>query len=347
MRDVRPVTVPIVVCATCGHSSFDPEVLNAKRAAFERRPARMFFGAQPRFRMCLICEAAMLAPEVGGPVRCYRCDEEYDCLPLGGVKAKASMEALFTLIFERPDDDEPRQALADLLLEEGDSRGEFIRLQLEDARRPASAVRTSRMNELQLRDGWRWVPPGVKPERCAFHRGLLVRANFTSLTYPNHHGWRSVTQLEVTPSPQVPPHRRHGALGGPLQNTVQHIGRCSFPFVDWLREAPPPNLRRLDLSIDARDWQPSLVSRLAFVVNALRSVEELDVAAPVSLDWVAWTTQLIVTMRGRLKTLWLPMPTRLPDLLRRGPLPGFTVAEGHVVLSLAHADALVSVLSEQ
>ena len=62
------------------------------------------------------------------------------------------LDAFLRAVKDAPDDDAPRLLLADWLEEQGDPRGEFIRLQLapEDESRPASERRALRARESEL-----------------------------------------------------------------------------------------------------------------------------------------------------------------------------------------------------
>ena len=56
---------------------------------------------------------------------------------------------LFDAVAADPDDDAPRQVLADALLERGDLRGEFVALQLLRARKAATPAQEAREAHLE------------------------------------------------------------------------------------------------------------------------------------------------------------------------------------------------------
>ncbi|WP_342377810.1 hypothetical protein NVS55_00815 [Myxococcus stipitatus] len=89
----------------------------------------------------------------------------------GKARASVTRDALFARIYESPEDDEARNVLADVLLEEGDSLGEFISLQF------ASEPDTARMEHLLKMNRARWVVPlgrYIDPKGTRFERGFPV-----------------------------------------------------------------------------------------------------------------------------------------------------------------------------
>lgn len=91
----------------------------------------------------------------------------------------AELQAFLRACRARPDDDTPRLVLADWLEEQGDPRGEFLRIQVERARLPAWDPRqaalarreASLLGESQLA----WLGPLARHTRQhRFHRGFLV-----------------------------------------------------------------------------------------------------------------------------------------------------------------------------
>ncbi|MFZ5446105.1 MAG: TIGR02996 domain-containing protein [Myxococcota bacterium] len=82
------------------------------------------------------------------------------------ASSAGSRDELLAAILARPDDDGPRLVLADLLLEAGDPRGEFIQLQC--------AGETERSSELLREHGARWLGE-LSPEvaRVEFSRGFV------------------------------------------------------------------------------------------------------------------------------------------------------------------------------
>lgn len=354
---VRPVNLAVLRCEACGRSYIDPVALAARKSA-EPRTARMFFGAPPDWYMCPCCGATLLRPATGGEIQCSRCGERYECRPLV-TKTATTIKEVFARIAERPDDDSLRELLADLFLEAGDARGEFIRLQLEQARSPGDSARHARIHALLDSAAWRWLPPGVELDRSVFHRGLLTQTNFPSVTDPAHDGWLTVTALDLGLRRNPPEMRVHSPLGGPLLQSLERITRCRTEFIPWLGVAPPPRLRSLGLVFSATEW--SMLTPAAFVASLapFLQLEALDLAVERPVQWHDRATALITAFAKTLKTLWLPLPPELPLSLRRagllklapqltvklasftkegGPRTTVTIAGGRVELSEAPRD---------
>jgi uncharacterized protein (TIGR02996 family) len=81
-------------------------------------------------------------------------------------------------VLDQPDDDAPRLAYAALMDQRGDVRGEFIRLQLREARATADmekSLLSSRTDRLLMDHRSRWSLPvkGIT-ESYAFHRGFIA-----------------------------------------------------------------------------------------------------------------------------------------------------------------------------
>lgn len=93
----------------------------------------------------------------------------------------AELRAALEAIGSAPGDEERRRVLADLLLERGDERGEFIALQLLHAENQASAALLGRMRELRKRHRTTWA--GEVARYCtevSFARGFPVRGRLLS-----------------------------------------------------------------------------------------------------------------------------------------------------------------------
>jgi uncharacterized protein (TIGR02996 family) len=85
--------------------------------------------------------------------------------------------AFLRAIKDEPEDDTPRLVLADWLEEQGDPRGEFVRLQVERARLaeedPRRKCLAARERQLLDEHAAAWVGPWRAGLRREFHRGLL------------------------------------------------------------------------------------------------------------------------------------------------------------------------------
>jgi uncharacterized protein (TIGR02996 family) len=101
------------------------------------------------------------------------------------IDDRASIDALFAAVYEEPASDERRMVLADALEAVGDPRGEFISLQLADARGEMSARARAREKRLLEAYGRRWlggIERAVMPTSELYRRGFatLVRVEFVS-----------------------------------------------------------------------------------------------------------------------------------------------------------------------
>jgi len=104
---------------------------------------------------------------------------------------KRDVSALFAAVYAAPDADEPREILADALQEANDPRGEFIALQLREARGDASDELRDRAQELVQLHGKTWLGP-LRPVtyRAAMRRGFLHRLELAGSWSANN--WQEV-----------------------------------------------------------------------------------------------------------------------------------------------------------
>jgi uncharacterized protein (TIGR02996 family) len=93
-----------------------------------------------------------------------------------------TIESLLAEVYAHPNDDAPRMVLADVLLERGDPRGEFITLQLARGR---DGEPSERERELLKKHGKSWLGPlgtvlsfGKGYSGTKFQRGFVARADF-------------------------------------------------------------------------------------------------------------------------------------------------------------------------
>ncbi|HEV3144436.1 MAG TPA: TIGR02996 domain-containing protein [Gemmataceae bacterium] len=113
-------------------------------------------------------------------------------------------EPFLATILENPDDDAPRLVYADWLEEQGDSRGEFIRVQCELARLeeddPRAEILRDRENNLLLAHGdkWREELPEWARAKSEFRRGFIEEVTL----------WRSDIFSELNLLPHRAPVRR-------------------------------------------------------------------------------------------------------------------------------------------
>lgn len=99
-----------------------------------------------------------------------------DAKVLASRRSKARAPELWRAVYDRPDDDTPREVLCDFLQEQADPRGEFIALQLHEARGRASADDSARAQALLKQHGKQWLG-ALRPcvGRAEFRRGFLFR----------------------------------------------------------------------------------------------------------------------------------------------------------------------------
>ena len=307
--------MPAIRCEACGRYHLDPIALGLVRAEVRKRVGQkaIQFGMRSLpWGDCALCSNQRVVPSSDGTAQCTACKEVY--LPLATVRGAATeapeeIEArLLEEIARAPDDDASRHVLADLLLERGDPRGEFIRLQLDEAQQGPQLERAARINELLEQHQWSWVPRGADAARCEFRRGLLFRADWPESTVPTHEGWATVEQLELPSRLSEPGTREWSPLGGPTRHALRRISRCG-PFTRaWLLDDPPPNLTSLGLLLERPWWGPELPRRLEAVVRRFPRLVELDVDWDTGVDSSAEAVvvQLLEVLGPRLSTLWLP-----------------------------------------
>jgi uncharacterized protein (TIGR02996 family) len=97
---------------------------------------------------------------------------------LGEAELRAQIAA-------EPDLDDARTVLADLLVGRGDTRGEFIALQLREAAGALDPRSVRRMDELRRAEWRAWLGPlGALATSCRFERGFPVRISLGNETTP-------------------------------------------------------------------------------------------------------------------------------------------------------------------
>ncbi|MFO0600178.1 MAG: TIGR02996 domain-containing protein [Myxococcaceae bacterium] len=316
-------------CEACGVYSFDARELTRRQAEVRRSvgPKAMEFGLnQLPWANCVLCNNQRVQPQDGGTAACTACRERYVPLAAHQSLSRAPDEArLFARIAATPDDDAPRNVLADLLLERDEPFGEFMRLQLDEVHLGPRFERAARINALLLRHQWEWVPPGVDASACEFHRGLLRRADWPLSTDPRHELWSTVEELTLPRSLSEPLFPGAHPLTA-LRPALRKVGRCGPVTRKALLARPPPNLRSLGLFIEPT-WMPLLVERLRPVLDALPGLTELD------LEWDSWAApepepvvlELVRALGPRLTTLWVPAQAlRSRTLLAVSP-PGLSL----------------------
>jgi uncharacterized protein (TIGR02996 family) len=157
--------------------------------------------------------------------------------------------ALFEAVYDKPDDDAPRVALAAALKERGDPRGELIEIQLADARGAATDDQRAHAAALLKVHDEEWLAPfrdsekrgyGIHYER--WERGFPVHG-FATIFYPDGpRAWRTVRSLVVDID------TRYRFLRGPLLENLRALtwdGWYGSAYTAFCREARLPNLETL------------------------------------------------------------------------------------------------------
>jgi uncharacterized protein (TIGR02996 family) len=133
-------------------------------------------------------------------------------------------------IWREPEEDSPRLIYADWLEEQGDVRGEFIRLQCELAALPADAAGRpaleARERQLLARHAAEWLGPlGDLLESWRFRRGFLDQVTMT----PSDFMWHADLLFEQAPLQTVHFYRRNDVLRGEVAALADcpHLARLS------------------------------------------------------------------------------------------------------------------------
>lgn len=169
-----------------------------------------------------------------------------------------------------PSDDEPRHVLADVLMERGDPRGEFIQLQLAQAAGDTSERTKGRLKILLGRHGRQWLPPGAR-EDSTFERGFLHTAIVDRATDPHHHEWGPVVSLEL--QPRVP-----GPMPFEVRRlmAVKHVGTLDDVRLKALLGHLPPALESVGWSIDDERFAPGLEAELVELERRAPTLKRLN-----------------------------------------------------------------------
>jgi uncharacterized protein (TIGR02996 family) len=194
---------------------------------------------------------------------------------------------LFDAVAARPGDDAPRQVLADALLERGDLRGEFISIQLLDARGGATKAQQARAEELRRLHARRWLIElsGVDAPRATFHRGFPTRVTLTPNTgEPNASPtWRLVQEIELRPGIHPP-----AELESPMLERLTTVHGVDRLAIDRLLAGPErPWLREVSVTGPAVGWQGEVLRLSRFpALNTLTLAPQPWVHHAERLSWL-------------------------------------------------------------
>jgi len=200
---------------------------------------------------------------------------------MSGELAKGFLDDIVANI----DDNTPRLVYADWLTENGhDDRAEFIRVQVERARRPAwdaAQVRLRlREQELLKQHGEKWLAelPVIKGARWeGFRRGIVAEVSFASFgaMRANAHACRAIAPVEAV-TVHWPRRREAKKAGRPIAE-LRELTLTGRPFEDeiaWLADSPQlSTLRALAvLGLSAEDLSRLVASPHLTGLRALRLV---------------------------------------------------------------------------
>jgi uncharacterized protein (TIGR02996 family) len=156
--------------------------------------------------------------------------------------ARSAVDELMAQVADHPDDDELRLVLADVLLEKGDPRGEFIALQMQAQKRPLSAEESAREAYLRRMHEGDWLGPiahTTMDHSRVWRRGFLEECEF--LVQPGfkdatgHPAWSTVRVLTCNVGPE-----RLDTLLHPVLRRVRVFRTQTNPVLRAVATSDPP-----------------------------------------------------------------------------------------------------------
>ena len=218
---------------------------------------------------------------------------------------------LFDAVAAAPDDDAPRQVLADALLDRGDLRGEFIALQLLSARNTATPTQEAREAALEEEHWQDWLSEipgvGVTPTQVTplndFHRGFLR----SCLLAPTGVGadsltWRMVERIDLTGSGNA------RELAAPALTRLAVLTGLEADSLQVVLGGPDrPRLHEVSATFetDARE-QRQVLALTRF--PTLRVLTLLPQTVRHRADWLAWLFEAPLLGQLDRLTLMLELP---------------------------------------
>ncbi len=217
-----------------------------------------------------------------------------------------------------PDDDAPRQVLADALLERGDVRGEFIALQLLQARGAATEAQDARA-EVLFENHWRrWLSevPGVGGSPTSveggvrFHRGFLrdcvVSPRGVGADSP---AWRMVERIDV--ADLSPADVRE--LAAPALTRLEVLTGLDFMGLQMVVTGPEkPRLRELGFAGPwMHDDRGRQEQRLVLGLTRFASLRLLSLSPRPyrhHADWLEWLFAAPLVRQLERVRLWMELP---------------------------------------
>jgi hypothetical protein len=152
-----------------------------------------------------------------------------------------SVSKLFDAVYDAPEDDAPREALAAHLRKKKDPRGEFIAIQLAEARGEATPAMSRRAAALLAKHEDKWLETFEHGIHCVrWARGFPVHGFHTMFQFADR-PWRTVRSLVVDID------SRYRFLRGPLVEFVRELTWDGWyaPYGAFARAARMPRLETL------------------------------------------------------------------------------------------------------
>lgn len=189
------------------------------------------------------------------------------------------------------------RVLADMLLAEGDPRGEWVQLELDAEEGTLKGLARGRLTEVRERFLPRLLPPGVAAEDARTWRGVLVgcRLQVSKAQQPDDPRWRTVRHLSFFFEPRITSTApwRQTPLGGSQLWWLETLAEVEVETLPLLVAGPVlPRLRRIwwtwplgrpQLRLTPADF----LAQWGAVLDRHRGVRELSVGWAGPLDVAA------------------------------------------------------------
>ena len=164
---------------------------------------------------------------------------------LAGTPAeKMTKEQMLARIYENPRDDGARLVLADLLVAEGDPRGELIQLQSAiESGRGAKGKMTTRVGRLLRTFGRKWLDglDAMVTEQAEFHLGFASHVTLDKTIDPTLRAWCTVHTIrfagfdqQTTADPLLHENLANltTVIGIPIRTLALWVSRCGARQID-------------------------------------------------------------------------------------------------------------------
>lgn len=238
---------------------------------------------------------------------------------------------LFRAVYERPDDDGARQVLADVLIEAGDPRGEFIALQMASQRTRKATLKIDRLLERHRLAFLGPLASVVSRRGQVWEKGFLTACEATlDGSLVDEPSWATVQRLELFNSPDA-----REVLGPHLSSLKELTGlpRAAVVPVFSGPRSSTFSLVGVDGPGAAESWEPRELDALR-VGRSLPALRTLSLAiwrfGVDELEWL-WTAPIFGRVRVlelRLQRLALHLGTLRDRLLLLDEAPDSLVLKG-------------------